>query len=166
MKRIKLILILFFVTLNLYSKDSVYVFMATDCPVCTFQTKAINELYNQNKQNFDFVLVFPNIDTSEESILEFNKNFKISIPYIIDSTQNLAKNFKITTIPEVIVRNSNKTIYRGRIDNSFFAPGRKRTITTEFDLKNVLNDLTLNKQIINKETTPIGCVLTYKKGKK
>ncbi len=166
MKILKIILICFCFEYNLLAKDNVYIFMSSDCPVCISQTKDINEIYNLYKNIIDFVLVFPNMDTSEESIIEFNKTYKIEIPYLIDSTQSICKNYKITTIPEVIVEKDSKIVYRGRIDNSYFAPGRKRTLTTEFDLKNILNELLSNKLIIKKETKPIGCVLTYKKDPK
>jgi hypothetical protein len=65
-----------------------------------------------------------------------------------------------TITPEVFVMNQKKEIvYSGRIDNWAYELGKKRTVITEHDLANVLENL--NKGIVVKpyQTKAVGCFI-------
>jgi thiol-disulfide isomerase/thioredoxin len=50
-------------------------------------------------------------------------------------------------------------VYAGRIDNWAYAPGRKRTIITEHDLRNALNAYVAGKPVPVSKTKAVGCFI-------
>jgi hypothetical protein len=59
-----------------------------------------------------------------------------------------------------VVRKKPETIlYRGRIDNSFVSPGKKRRVVTEHYLTAALSQILEGKEITVKKTQPTGCFI-------
>lgn len=145
---------------------TVYVFLAETCPICQQQTYTLRELYEEYKdKKIGFVGVFPNIEMSNETTrAKFAKKYRLKFPLQLDENQQLTTDLNATTTPQVIVvqHKSNQILYKGKIDNSFERIGKKRQVTTEFYLKNALDEILVGKNVSLQETTPVGCFIIKK----
>ena len=143
-------------------KYTVYVFMAETCPICQYHVlslKKFNKTYSE--KGFRFVLVFPNALSSKKTIKKFMKEYDFEMEYIIDDKQSLVNKYRATVTPEVYIEGrSREKIYNGRIDNTFERIGVRRTVTTSFDLRDILEQLDQGdeKGILHSE--PVGCLIT------
>ena len=88
------------------------------------------------------------------------KNLNLTIPYLFDESQDVARMFKAECTPEFyLFDNENKLVYRGRLDSS--SPGNKDDIDGS-DLRNAI-DAVLANRIINKNQFPsMGCNIKWK----
>ncbi len=145
------------------SKDkSVYIFLLHDCIICQSYAPYLEELYQNHQSNFNFIGVFPNFISKEKDIQIFKENYGISFPTKTDYFKTLTNQFKVTVTPEVIVYDEVKkeVLYQGRIDDEFFAIGKRKQVVASHDLSNALNG-TVAGIPFNKKTTPIGCFINF-----
>ena len=88
------------------------------------------------------------------------EDLDISIPYLYDETQNVAKMFKAECTPEFyLFNNNNKLVYRGRLDSS--SPGNNKEITGE-DLRNSIEVSLKNEKINQNQFPSMGCNVKWK----
>ena len=163
---------LLFVTLFASAKatptDSVtvYIFLSETCPICQTATLELKNIYNQyHSKGVEFVGLFPNTEMSNDlSILKFGKKYNLPFPLKVDEGQQKVKQFSALVTPQVfVVSNADgQIIYNGRIDNGFERVGKKRQVTTEFYLKNALDEILSNRPVTMKETLPVGCFINKK----
>ena len=168
---IKKFLILSLITCVFFSfqspakKTTVYVFLSETCPICQSYTLTLKELYSKyNTKNIQFVGVFPNYYSDLQSLNEFKTKYSIPFGLTLDADGKLTKHFKATITPEVFVESGDgKIIYSGRIDDSFYALGKRRTVISSTELADALQELT-SKQTIKKPTTQaVGCIISASK---
>jgi hypothetical protein len=68
--------------------------------------------------------------------------------------------YGVTTTPEVVVKDErNRLRYRGRIDDRYYAPGKRRQQVTHHDLQIVLQRLLRGEEFAFQPTEAIGCLL-------
>ncbi len=173
-KKLKKILIVAVLIINYFSAKAqehniVYIFLSETCPICKNATTELKKLNNEfSKLGYHFTGVFPNENASTiATIKTFAKKYKLDFPLIIDSNQTYTKRFSASITPEVIVWSEmkQKIIYRGKIDNSFESIGKRRTITTEFYLRNALESIQNNNIEAITFTEPVGCFIQTKNQK-
>jgi thiol-disulfide isomerase/thioredoxin len=143
-------------------KATVFVFLSESCPICQSYTLPLKELYKKySKKNIRFVGVFPNDDVTIKDLAEFKKTYAIPFELILDSAGTLTKKLKATITPEVFVEDGNgKIIYSGRIDDSFYAVGKRRKVVTTHELSDALAAYILNTEIRVPKTQAVGCIIT------
>lgn len=145
---------------------SVYIFLLESCQICQNQTAEINDIYQKYAASgIEFIGIFPNNEFStQEGIDSFQTKYGLSFPLKFDPNQEIANQYQASITPEVVVvRNSDQTIlYRGKIDNSYERVGIRRSVTTEFYLKNALNQILENKEITTPQTSAVGCFIMKK----
>ncbi len=135
---------------------SVSLFWDTDCPVAQAYSQRIEQLYLQEKDKTNFLLIFPNDGATDTTVQQYLKDYKVTIPYKIDKGAKLAKKFGVTIVPEVIVIDkSDNVIYRGAIDDSQDSTKVKNSF-----LKNAISLSPSGNRLKVKFTSPIGCKLT------
>jgi thiol-disulfide isomerase/thioredoxin len=162
------IILCFLISPSFAQKDSltVYVFLAETCPICQNQTASLRDLYEEfYAKGIRFVGVFPNETiTDEKQILAFKKKYKLPFEVIIDKNQTITTSFGATITPEVFVFNNNsqKTLYSGKIDNSYERIGRRRQVVTAFYLKDALSQILNNQIVTNSKTDAVGCFIVKK----
>lgn len=146
-------------------KAYVYLFLEEKCPMCQYYSLDLREMYDQYaNQEVSFVGLFPFAGSNKESRAEFAKKYQIPFPLQADEHQQLTRLYQVTVTPEVIVLDADGEIrYRGRIDNAYDRPGRRRTLVTSHELKDALNAILLGKEVPVKETRAIGCYITLTK---
>lgn len=138
-------------------------FLLDDCPICIDYTVTLNDLHSQYSDQVDFIGYFPNFTSKPEKIAKFKKQFSIQFPLKTDFYKKVVKKYNAEVTPEVILidNNSNKIVYRGRIDNKFFKLGRRRNVVTEHNLKDAIDNFLSGRPIEQGSTLPIGCFISF-----
>lgn len=155
--------LLFF--LNNDKKATVYIVVFEDCPICIYMSKSLKEIHQEYSKEFNFKLIFPHQLSNYKTAQIFKEKYGLKdFETIVDEDQSLSKKLGATITPEAIVMdNKNQIIYRGRINDSYYAPGRIKHASREHDLKNVLNAIVSNLPINEKWNKAVGCYITYEK---
>lgn len=142
------------------SRPTVYVFLAEGCPVCQFYTLRLRELQQEFGAQVRWVAVFPNHLSTDSTALQFLLNHDLAMQIRLDPEQVFCKVYGVTTTPEVVVKDErNRLRYRGRIDDRYYAPGKRRQQVTHHDLQIVLQRLLRGEEFAFQPTEAIGCLL-------
>lgn len=144
---------------------TVYVFLSETCPICQNYTLTLKQLYSQYKDKHIAIIgVFPNYYSTQESIDEFKKQYSIPFPLLLDKKAVFTNHFKASITPEVFIENADKKIlYAGRIDDSFYAIGKRRNVITSTELADALEAIAAGKPIKTTTAQAVGCVITSSK---
>ena len=172
--RILVVALILIISANIFSQNkkiipskqiTVYVFLSETCPICQSYTLTLKEFYKHySEMNVHFVGVFPNYFSSQKGIEEFKTKYSIPFECIMDKGGQLTKHFQATITPEVFVEDETKQIlYCGRIDDSFFALGKRRTVVTTNELADALKQISSGQSIKTTKTQAIGCVINLSK---
>ena len=98
--------------------------------------------------------------SGQQSVAAFKAKF--AIPFTIEPDANLTKAHQLgaKVTPEVVVRDRDgKTLYQGRIDNTYADFGKRRRVTTSHDLRDVLEALSKGEAVEPKNTKAVGCLI-------
>jgi peroxiredoxin len=144
---------------------TVYIFLSETCPICQSYTLTLKELYAKyNMLSVKFTGVFPNYYSGEKGLAAFKKKYAIPFDLVTDKNGMLSKRLKAAITPEVFVEDDSKNIlYSGRIDDSFYAVGKRRTMITSNDLDAALGAITSGKKVMQPKTQAVGCIITTSK---
>jgi hypothetical protein len=140
-------------------KLDVYVFVLEECLITQDYMPKIKELALNHRDVANFTLVFPHLVSSDSTIATFLQKYQVNLPVIKDRDKKLTFKYGITVTPEVVIVSSKGDLmYRGRIDDQFYAIGRRRRVLSSDDLNDILN--LPHKTIVKYEfTTSIGCLI-------
>ena len=150
-----------------YENDTivVYIFLLEDCVISQNYTLALKQLYEEySSDQISFTGLFPNKFSHPKKIAEFKEKYAIPFVLKIDFEKEWAKKMEAKVTPTVAVWNKTKDeiLYRGRIDNSYYQIGKRRTVTTTSELADALKAIVDGEEIEVKETKAIGCFINYK----
>ena len=172
--QIKLFLLLFFfgglvgnTVAHPDTKDSVsvYIFLHDACVISQNYTLMLNELAATfSSDELSFVGVFPDFSSKPDKIEAFREKYKITFPLKTDYFKTLTQKMGATITPEVVVfdHQQEEILYKGRIDNSYFRVGKRRTVTTTSELEDALRAITNGEPVAVKETPAIGCIISMR----
>jgi thiol-disulfide isomerase/thioredoxin len=144
------------------SKTTVYIFLSETCPICQSYTLTLKELCLKYP-SVEFIGVFPNYYSDKKSIEKFRKEYSIPFQLTKDENAALTSKFKATITPEVFVVSNGEIIYSGRIDDSFYAIGKRRNVITSTELDNALQQITSGKEVKTTKTKAVGCIINSSK---
>jgi len=83
----------------------------------------------------------------------------IPFPYIIDETQNVAKEFKAQCTPDIYLFDANKIlVYHGRIDDNW----QDESQVTKQELKEAIEQLASGTPITSEQKPCIGCSIKWR----
>ena len=141
----------------------VYLFLGEECIISqnfTLRLRQLHETFASDR--IEFLGLFPNPSSTQDKMAAFQKKYQIPFACKLDKMQRKMDEFGVRVTPEVVVYNTDKqaVMYQGRIDNSYVRVGKRRTITTTFELKDVLTTVVEGKEIAVKKTTAVGCFIT------
>jgi thiol-disulfide isomerase/thioredoxin len=141
---------------------TVFVFLSESCPICQSYTLPLKELHKKyGKKNIRFIGVFPNDDVTEKDLEAFKITYSIPFELKLDSSGALTKKLNATVTPEVFVEDGDgNIIYSGRIDDSFYAVGKRRKVVTTHELADALASYVSNKAVRQPKTQAVGCIIT------
>lgn len=136
----------------------VLVFLAPLCPICqdmTFDLRMLEKEFED--QPIEFIGLFPNASTRAEQIAVFDSTYGLSMSLRPD-TDGWAELLGARWTPEVFVLDiSDSVVYQGRINDRYFAPGRRKNRTRRRDLKEALTDLMAHRPVSVPFTDAVGC---------
>jgi Thioredoxin-like domain len=143
----------------------VYVFAAEECPVSIYMTKSLATISDSYKDNADFYLVFPLKSSTGKTANNFKTKNKLTNFFItVDAKQTLTKKLGAKITPEVVVANeADSVLYRGRINDAYLEPGKRRHIYSNNDLADALALITAQKQVPVPWKPAVGCYITFNK---
>lgn len=146
-------------------KATVHVFLKEDCPIARYHTKTLVALHERfASQDIKFHGYLPSSKATEARAAAFKKQFALPFPVEADVTLTKARQLGATVTPEVVVVDSGgKTLYQGRIDNTYADFGKRRRVTTSHDVRDVLEALTNGETVEPKQTEAIGCLIPIAK---
>ena len=141
----------------------VYFFLSDACRICQEMTPYIKEIQKEYEHDFEFAAVFPNLSSGESEIQKFLKKYKLEIITQQDYQKKLAVKTGATITPEVVVwdETNNMLLYRGRINDLYHSPGKRKHHVTSHDLKEVLQNLKQGKEIPHREVQAVGCYINF-----
>jgi peroxiredoxin len=148
------------------SKDIlVVIFMCNHCPYVKATIDRFVALQNKHKENsVQFVGINSNdsVNYPEDSFKNMKKwasEKKISFPYVIDETQEVAKVYQAVCTPDIFVYDQSRSLaYRGRLDDNWQEP----TKVTENSLDVALQDILKKQKVSIQQIPAIGCSIKWK----
>jgi thiol-disulfide isomerase/thioredoxin len=147
------------------TKPFALIFLAAECPISQKYAPILRGLQTQFSQ-VKFIAIFTKWDKKQD-IEEYLKAYPLSISNIFnnfvvlqDKSNKLVKKIDARITPEVFLFDKNGVlIYRGAIDNWFFALGQFRPEATEHYLVDALQLFLNNQPVKIKQTNAIGCII-------
>lgn len=140
----------------------VYVFLSEGCPICQNVTPELNRIAGEySGRNVRMIGIFASAISDDESRKAFADKYRIKFNLQGDSGGTITRKLNASTTPEVIVVDASgeAVIYRGLIDDSYAAVGKRRKVSKIKYLKDAL-DKYLSTFESSTFTTPVGCKIT------
>ena len=138
---------------------SVLLFYWHDCPVCNSYASEINRIC-ASYTNFAFYIVQVDPDLTPAAAREHKREYDLRAPVLLDPDHRLVKLAKATVTPEVVVLGrTGHTLYSGRIDDLYAAPGKRRSAATQGDLREALAAISAGQPAKHRKTQAIGCLI-------
>lgn len=149
---------------NTKDSISIYIFLLDECRICQEVAPELNEIYKQAVDaGIGFVGYFPNIASNEAGIQKFAKKYKVKYTLATDYQKEKARLLGATIMPEVVVYNETQkqVVYKGLINNLFYAPGKRRHRITEHYLKDIIFAVHQGITPTISQTEAIGCFINF-----
>jgi len=170
MKRAIFLFSMFLLTLSSlsatdYPRYRVMFFLTDECKISQYYATEIARLMKENGSNdIDWVAVFPNKSSKPENIEAFFKKYGLTIRYETDYDKKLSKKWEMTVTPETIVIDiiKDKPIYKGRIDDAYIKPGKKRSKPSTHELEDVVNKIIAHETPAYTYVPAVGCFINFK----
>ena len=136
----------------------VILFLAPLCPICQNMTHEMRLLEREfSGAPVEFVGVFPNPSTRPDQIAEFGETYGLTMDLVVD-TAGWAGRLDARWTPEAFVLDErDSVVYRGRLNDRYFAPGKRRPRTRNRDLRAALKDVLDGRPVSNPVTDAVGC---------
>ena len=94
------------------------------------------------------------------SLKKNTRQYDLRAPVLLDPQHRLVKLAKATVTPEAVVLGKDgQALYRGRIDDLYAAPEKKRAKAMQHDLREALDAIAEGHAVKPKETKAIGCLI-------
>ena len=139
-----------------------FVFVSTECPVSNGYIKTLNELHaklGKSGKGAEFFGVVSDPTVTRTQAVKHFAEFKAEFPVLFDASGLLAQALKPSHVPEAFVLDRDgKLVYRGAIDNSWEAIGRRRPMAENEYLADAINSACDGKPVTIAETKPVGCL--------
>ena len=140
-------------------------FICNHCPYVIHYHDEIKRLAVDFEHTINMVAISSN-DIKEypqdgpDKMRELWAELGLSFPYLFDSTQDIAKNYKAVCTPEFyLFDSSQKLVYRGRLDKS--SPNSGLEPTGE-DLRDAINSVLNNKEVNPDQFPSMGCNIKWR----
>jgi len=147
-------------------KGFLVVFTCNHCPYALAVWHRLIRLAEYAKEHgINTVAINPNInpdypEDAPERMKEKIEEWGIPFPYLIDETQNVAREFKAQCTPDIYLFDaSQKLVYHGRIDDSW---QDEKKVTKE-ELKEAITSLATGEPIAQNQYHSLGCSIKWRK---
>jgi len=157
---------------KVYSLDSfscdkilVIIFMCNHCPYVKAVIRrfvSLQKKFSDNKVRLigispNDVIAYP--EDSFENMKLFAKEYELNFPYLIDETQQTAKNYGAVCTPDIYVYNEDRKLkYRGRLDDNW----QDESLVKTKDLERAIEEILDGKEISFEQIPSMGCSIKWK----
>lgn len=140
---------------------TVYLFAGPECPIARAYAPEIGRLWQADaERGIAWIMVFSEVDITRELVRNFQRDYTLPVPAVIDSTQEFSCLLGVVTIPSVVVLGCDGAmLYRGRIDNRYKSLGVSYGPPTKRDLTDVVNAIVAGTPMTPTSTEAIGCIM-------
>lgn len=136
----------------------VILFLAPLCPICQNMSHEMRLLEKEfNGDSVEFVGVFPNPSTRPNQIAEFGEKYGLAMELFPDTVGWAAKLDARWTPEAFVIDERDSVVYRGRLNDRYFAPGKRRPKTRNRDLRRALRDVLSGQPVQIPLTDAVGC---------
>lgn len=142
----------------------VYVVLSEECPICNYMGPILSETANSFADlPVRFFTVFPSKRSSEESMKRFQDLYDLNgFQMLPDTDQAITKKLGASVTPEVVILNQNEEIlYRGRINDAYSKPGRRKVSMPSNELDRNIRNALYGVEIDRPWAVAIGCYITF-----
>jgi hypothetical protein len=141
---------------------NVYAFVTEECPISIFMASSLKNVAEIYGSKVNFYLVFPFSTSSNKTAAAFKtENLLTTFIIKIDKEQRLTKKLGATVTPEVVITGANDSIlYRGRINDAYDQPGKRKHIYSSNDLATALDSITNGREMPRPWKRAVGCFIT------
>jgi hypothetical protein len=139
------------------------VFVGVECPVSNSYAPEIASLCREyGPKRIMFCVVYPDPDLTISAARKHAGDYAFPCPAVLDSDLRLASKVGATLTPEVaLLSPTGQLLYRGRIDDRYFALGQQRAQPTQRDLRQALDAVLAGRPVPVPRTQPIGCYISF-----
>lgn len=143
------------------AKAVVILFLATDCPISNAYAPAMSRLEKEfGPQGVRFLGVHCDTDVTAAIAARHAADYRLPFPVLLDPEQVLARPAGVAVTPEaVVVLPGGEIAYRGRIDDRYATPGKRREQATTHDLIAAIAAVLAGKRPSPATTKATGCPL-------
>jgi len=141
------------------------VFTCNHCPYAIAVWPRVIRLAKYAKgMKLGVVAINPNInpdypDDAPPKMIEKIKELGIDFPYLVDETQDVARQFKAQCTPDIYLFDKNlKLAYHGRIDDNW----QDESKVTKEELKEAMNNMTTGQPIAQPQRPSMGCSIKWR----
>jgi len=147
-------------------KGTLVMFSCNQCPwVKAWETRMV-ELGNAYRKRGVGVIAInandPGVNPEDglDAMKTRAKGRKMSYPYVVDASSDVARAFGATRTPEVFLFDpSGKLVYHGAIDDNAKEPGK---VSARW-LRDALDAVVAGKPVVTTETKALGCSIKFRK---
>lgn len=145
-------------------KGILIAFTCNHCPYAIAVWPRLIQVADYAKtQDITTVAINPNINPrypsdSPENMKKFISDLTLKFPYLVDTTQSVAKAYNAQCTPDIYLLTHHKTLYyHGRIDDNW----KEENNVTTYDLKNAILNLSLNQPAPEPQFPSMGCSIKW-----
>ncbi|OUS24240.1 hypothetical protein A9Q99_25235 [Gammaproteobacteria bacterium 45_16_T64] len=141
------------------ARPKVLIFLGQECAISQRYIPTLNELSTLAKaMEFDFYGVFSDSWATLEKAKQFQQDYEVNFPLILDSAEVIAHQLQPTAKPEAFVFNTKGELsYQGRIDDRFADLGKLRQTFSQHNLRDAITAVGNGQQPDIARTKTIGC---------
>ncbi len=146
---------------KLQTKATVLIFLDPECPISQAYTLTLRKLHEQYAtKGVAFKGIYDSAPLKKRDIRRFHQKYQLPFSGLKDKEYTIARRYGATITPEVVLINEMENVlYRGAIDNWYYALGKNRTEPTEYYLKDALEATLGHYPIVKKQTQAVGCLM-------
>ena len=136
----------------------VILFLAPLCPICQNMSYDLRQLEAEFADApVEFLGVFPNASTRQDQIDVFRETYGLKMEFVMDD-EGWTGQLNARWTPEAFVLDERDSVlYRGRINDRYFAPGRRKNKTRHRDLRDAISDAIHGDEVRTPLTEAVGC---------
>lgn len=144
---------------------ALFVFLADGCPIARTLSPEIERIGQEaTDAGVRVALVFPDPAARSNDVADHNREFGLTLPTLLDPKHALVDAVGATISPEAALirfraEGGFDLLYRGRINDLYIAPGRRRPSATTRDLAAAIEAALDGRMPDPARTEAVGCII-------
>ena len=137
---------------------AVFVFVKTKCPIANYYQPTLRRLAAEWGEDVTLVQVHTEARVDAAAARTHRDEYDAAGVIVLDAEQRLVNAFDATVTPEAVVVDASGGVrYRGRVDDTYLAFGKRRQVATSPDLANAVAAVLSGDPVPVAKTEAVGC---------